>query len=95
MSFVFGFVAGAVAVVVGTGAWMKHLEKTGQVMDLETLIGEMTMEGALVHIPERFPIVPTEEEHKVYVEVDNIRLVIEDGELVGWYDPSGELKTQF
>lgn len=91
MSFVLGFVAGAVAVVVGTGAWMKHLEKTGQVMDLEDVIKEMTDGGDLIYVPERFPIVASEEANKWYVEVDQIRLVIEDGELVGWYDPSGEL----
>lgn len=26
-------------------------------------------------------------EHKYYVEIDQIRLVYEDGELIGWYRP--------
>lgn len=30
-------------------------------------------------------------ENKYYYEFDGIRLIIEDGELVGWYDP--ELDT--
>ena len=93
MSFVFGFVAGAAAVVVGTGVWMKHLEKTGQVMDLEDAIKEMSEDGDLIYVPEHFPIVASEEANKWYVEVDQIRLVVEDGELVGWYDPSGELEA--
>lgn len=27
-------------------------------------------------------------ENKYYYEFDGIRLIIEDGELVGWYDPN-------
>lgn len=29
-------------------------------------------------------------ERKYYIEIDKIRLVYEDGELVGWYRPEGE-----
>jgi hypothetical protein len=29
-------------------------------------------------------------ERKYYIEIDKIRLVYEDGELVGWYKPEGE-----
>lgn len=93
MSFVFGVVAGAVAVVAGTDVWMKHLEKTGQVMNLEDAIKEMSEGRYMIYVPEHFPIVASEEANKWYVEVDQIRLVIEDGELVGWYDPSGELEA--
>lgn len=93
MSFVFGFVAGATALAVGVGAWMKHLEKTGQMMDLEDVIKEMSEGGDLIYVPEHFPIVASEEANKWYVEVDQIRLVIEDGELVGWYDQTGELEA--
>ena len=28
-------------------------------------------------------------EDRTYVEVDTIRLVVEDGEIVGWYAPAG------
>ena len=28
-------------------------------------------------------------DRKYYLEIDKIRLVYEDGELVGWYSPSG------
>lgn len=29
-------------------------------------------------------------ERKYYVELDGIRLIYEDGELVGWYRPAGD-----
>lgn len=28
-------------------------------------------------------------DRKYYVEIDKLRLVYEDGELVGWYNPEG------
>jgi hypothetical protein len=28
-------------------------------------------------------------ERKYYIEIDRIRLIYEDGELVGWYSPDG------
>ena len=30
-----------------------------------------------------------EEEGRTYIEVDTIRLVVEDGDIVGWYAPAG------
>ena len=30
-----------------------------------------------------------EKPHGYYVDVDNIRLVVEGGEIVGWYAPNG------
>ena len=29
------------------------------------------------------------DERKLYVEIDTIRLVVEDGAVVGWYAPAG------
>lgn len=31
-----------------------------------------------------------EEEGRTYIEVDTIRLVVEDGDIVGWYAPAGQ-----
>ena len=31
--------------------------------------------------------IPTDVEHRWYIEIDQIRLIYEDGELVGWYRP--------
>lgn len=92
MKLVLGFVAGVAAAIGAASFVVKRWEKNGQIMDLEELIEEMATKGALVHIPDHFPIVPTEEENKVYIEVDNLRLVVEDGELVGWYN-AGDLEA--
>lgn len=31
-------------------------------------------------------------DRKFYVEIDKLRLVYEDGELVGWYNPTQEVE---
>lgn len=92
MKLVLGFVAGVAAALGVASLVVKRWEKNGQIMDLEELIDEMATKGALVHIPDRFPIVLAEYEDKAYIEVDNIRLIVEDGELIGWYNP-GELEA--
>lgn len=93
MNFVLGFVAGVAAAAGGLWGYSKHLQKTGMVMELEDVIKEMAEGGDLIYVPEHFPIAASEEKNKWYVDVDQIRLVVEDGELVGWYDPSGELEA--
>ena len=85
MNFVLGFVAGVAVAAGGLWVYGKYLQKTGMVMELEDVIKEMAEGGDLIYVPERFPIVASEEKNKWYVDVDQIRLVIEDGELVGWY----------
>lgn len=29
------------------------------------------------------------DERKLYLEIDNIRIVVEDGSIAGWYAPAG------
>lgn len=93
MNFVLGFVAGVAAAAGGLWGYSKHLRKAGVIMELKDAIKEMAAGGDLIYVPDRFPIAASEEKNKWYVDVDQIRLVVEDGELVGWYDPSGELEA--
>lgn len=96
MSFVTGMIAGVVLTIGGVWAYTTYLDKTGQLMDFEDVVQACAkhLNGRVVVIPDHFPIyVDEEQDDKHYIDVDQIRLVVEDGELVGWYDPSGELEA--
>ena len=81
MIFAFGFAVGAAVVVCGMGAYFKHLYRNGSMLECDA--------DCLIYVPNHFPIYMDEEdENKTYVDVDKIRLVIEDGQLVGWYQPA-------
>lgn len=88
MNFIIGMITGA-ALTVG-GAWVcaKYLDKTGQLMEFEEIMKASAehLGGQAVLIPNHFPVLLDEEvPGKKYIEVDKIRLVVEDDKLVGWY----------
>lgn len=85
MQFLLGMTIGALS-----GVCLLHILSAfivRCVTDASEYVETQKRNGKLIAVPHNLSIIPADDRTS-YIEMDKIRLVIEDGELAGWYDPT-------